>query len=99
MLHFDALDGFAEPTPQKLERDVARANERAHATREENLHAPRRPKRDRSERERLSELPGRNDEREHARAPDGGEPWIVGDRQTGWRTETLEMNGRRKADA
>ena len=47
----------------------------------------------------MPELTRRDDEGQHSGASDRGEPRIVGHRQPSRRTESLEVDGRGKADA
>jgi hypothetical protein len=99
VLHLDARDRFTEAASNELERDVARADERARASGEEDLHAARRPHQDRALRERLPEHARRHDDGEHADAADAGEPRLVGDAEARGAREALEVHGRREADA
>ncbi len=99
MLGIDAADGLAETTPNQLEPDVAHAHERADAARQQHLNAARPPEPHGTRRERLCELRGRRDDREHAGATYRREPRIVRHGQPRRTAEALEVNGCRKADA
>ena len=99
VLALDAADDLVEVPAQELERDVARADERPHAPREVDLHAARRAQPHRARRERVAELRGRHDERQHADAADGREARVVRQREARGRGEPLEVHGRREPDA
>jgi hypothetical protein len=92
-------DHLAEAATEKLEGDVARAHEGAHAPAQENLDAPRRAKHDRPVSQRLTELAGRHDERQHAEPADGSEPRLVRDAEARRAREALEVDRARVADA
>src|SRR5439155_1474500 len=79
--------------------DVARADERPRSAGEQHLNAARRPEDDAALREGLPEHARRDNHRQHADAADAGKPGIVGDAESRWAGEALEVERGWEADA
>ncbi len=96
---FDTLHDCGQAPAKKLERDVARANERPEASGEKHLDAHGRPHDDRTPRERARQRQRGHDEGEHSDAPDSGHAWLVRHAKARGTGKALEVDGPRVPDA
>jgi hypothetical protein len=95
----DPTNDVGQTAAQKLERHVARTDERSQATAEQHLHAHRRPDRHRPMRQRVRKRRGGHHQGEHPRAARACETRLVGNAEARRAGEALEVHRRGETDA